>query len=132
MERHQRALEEFASMIERAIRSKGWSHKTAGDHLGAKQQSVSRWINGQNLPESDRLETIAEVLDLDEDDLHSAWDAAALAKYGRASRSAQKAVDRALRAERESAKASYEDLQSRLADLEAKFAEIVDRCQRDS
>lgn len=127
MERHQKAISEFAQLLESAIHAKGWTHEAAGDALGATQQTVSRWVAGTILPKYERLPYMAEILQLDRQALEEAWNRASIAKYGRPSRLAQLEVDRALRSDAESTKASYEDLEARLKDLEAKFAEILGR-----
>lgn len=132
MERHERAITEFSRLIDAAVRAKGWSHAVVGRELGVAQQSVTRWIHGQALPERERLEIMAEVLDIDHGELQEAWDGAALAKYGRPSQLARQAVDRALQVERESTKAETEDLRRRLAVLEEKLQDILRRFPLDS
>lgn len=68
------ALETFASTIKEKLLAAGFSYKKFGEALGSiPHQTVSRWVNGQGLPEFERLLPIATVLKLDYDFLHKLW-----------------------------------------------------------
>ncbi|NNN18792.1 MAG: helix-turn-helix transcriptional regulator [Acidimicrobiaceae bacterium] len=68
------ALETFASTIKENLLAAGFSYKKFGEALGSiPHQTVSRWVNGQGLPEFERLYPIATALNIDYASLHALW-----------------------------------------------------------
>lgn len=68
------AQEAFAHTIKDRLLGAGFSYKKFGEELGnIPHQTVSRWVNGQGIPDFERLRPIATVLKIDYDFLYSLW-----------------------------------------------------------
>lgn len=77
------AQETFAKTIKERLLAAGYSYKKFGDEIGSiPHQTVSRWVNGQGLPEFERLSPIARVLNVDYDLIYNLW-VAAVSERGR-------------------------------------------------
>ena len=59
----------LAETLKKALDGKGWSARELGRQLDIQHTTVTRWVTGETLPGEERLETLAEILTLDYDEL---------------------------------------------------------------
>lgn len=64
----------IASYLHDHLVATGLTEVEAADMLGVDQTQVSRWRRGQTVPRRGNLEALAELLDVDVDDLERARD----------------------------------------------------------
>lgn len=60
---------EFADRISTLRRERGLSQKELGDMLGVSNKAVSKWENGESLPKTSTMLKLAELLDIDGNEL---------------------------------------------------------------
>ena len=56
---------EISKFIEKARKDKGLTQRKLAKELGVSNTSISKWENGNNLPDISMLEPLSEVLEID-------------------------------------------------------------------
>lgn len=68
----------FSIRLESERATAGWSQPQLATFVGTSQQNISRWINGDNLPQRKWLIPIANAFKQDPNEWRDLWNAAAM------------------------------------------------------
>ena len=60
---------EISKNLAEAIKQSGFTQKTIAEKVGVKQQQISSYVQGKNLPALDTLSRLCTVLDLDANEI---------------------------------------------------------------